>query len=80
MGKAAGWRAFIFLCACAAALNARAQDSDFSKVRTIDMIVGSEAGSGYDAYARLVAAHLPRQLPGRPNILVKQMVGAMRAR
>lgn len=76
MGKAAGWRAFVFLCACASSLGARAQESDFYKGRTIDMFVGSEAGSGYDAYARLVAAYLPKQIPGRPNILVKQMVGA----
>ncbi|MDB5641351.1 MAG: uncharacterized protein JWN07_668 [Hyphomicrobiales bacterium] len=78
MGKAAGWRAFAFSCAWAAALScAQAQAPDaFYKGRTIDMIVGSEAGSGYDAYARLVAAHLGKQIPGRPNILVKQMVGA----
>ncbi len=48
----------------------------FYKGKIIDMMVGSEAGSGYDAYARLVAAHLGKQIPGRPNIVVKQMIGA----
>lgn len=78
MGKAACWRAFALLGACAIAFSrAHAQEPDaFYKGRTIDMFVGSEAGSGYDAYARLVAAHLPKQISGRPNILVKQMVGA----
>jgi tripartite-type tricarboxylate transporter receptor subunit TctC len=78
MGRAASWRAIAVLGACASAFSgAQAQDPDaFYKGRTIDMIVGSEAGSGYDAYARLVAAHLGKQLPGRPNILVKQMIGA----
>ncbi|MDB5651897.1 MAG: uncharacterized protein JWL62_3417, partial [Hyphomicrobiales bacterium] len=51
-------------------------DETFFTGRTIEMFVGSEAGSGYDAYARLVAAHLPRHIPGRPNVVVKQMVGA----
>jgi len=78
MGRAAGWRAFAMLGACVSTLSgAQAQDPDaFYKGRTIDMIVGSEAGSGYDAYARLVAAYLGKQIPGRPGILVKQMVGA----
>jgi hypothetical protein len=78
MARSAGWRAIAVLGACASAFSgAQAQDPDaFYKGRTIDMIVGSEAGSGYDAYARLVAAHLGKQIPGRPNILVKQMIGA----
>ena len=78
MGRAAGWRAFAMLGACVSALSgAQAQDPDaFYQGRTIDMIVGSEAGSGYDAYARLVAAYLGKQIPGRPGILVKQMIGA----
>jgi hypothetical protein len=61
-----------------AAVNAgQAQSPEaFYKGKTIDMLVGSEAGSGYDAYARLVANHYGKQIPGRPNIIVKQMVGA----
>jgi tripartite-type tricarboxylate transporter receptor subunit TctC len=48
----------------------------FYKGKTIDMMVGSEAGSGYDAYARLVANHFNKHIPGRPAIVVKQMIGA----
>ncbi len=78
MGTAAVRRAFAWIAVCSALMGAaQAQEPDaFYKGRTLDMFVGSEAGSGYDAYARLVAAHLPKQIPGRPHILVKQMVGA----
>ena len=48
----------------------------FYKGRTIEMLVGSEVGSGYDAYARLVANHFGKHIPGRPGFIVKQMVGA----
>ncbi len=47
---------------------------DFYKGKTVTIVV-SAAGS-YDAYARLIARHLPRYLPGQPTVVVKQMVGA----
>jgi tripartite-type tricarboxylate transporter receptor subunit TctC len=36
---------------------------------------GSAVGGGYDAYARLVARHLPARLPGKPSIVVQNMPG-----
>jgi tripartite-type tricarboxylate transporter receptor subunit TctC len=42
----------------------------------VSLIVGTGAGGGYDAYARLVSMHLGRFLPGNPNIIVKNMAGA----
>ena len=48
----------------------------FYKGKTIDMMVGSEAGSGYDAYARLVANHMGKHIPGNPNVVPKNMEGA----
>ena len=66
----------LFLCLMGAA-SAQAQSVEsFYKGRTIEMLVGSEVGSGYDAYARLVAVHFGKHIPGRPNVIVKQMVGA----
>jgi tripartite-type tricarboxylate transporter receptor subunit TctC len=40
------------------------------------MIVGGGPGGGYDIYARSVARHLARHIPGQPNIVVKNMPGA----
>jgi len=40
------------------------------------LLVGSNPGGGYDTYARLVAAHLPKHLPNSPSIIVQNMPGA----
>ena len=56
---------------------ARAQTPNtFYANKTIDMLVGSEPGTGYDLYARLIAKYLPRHIAGNPRIAVKQMMGA----
>ena len=58
--------------------SALAQDSvaQFYKGRQITVIVGSSAGGGYDIYARLLARHLPKHLPGNPGAVVTNMPGA----
>src|SRR5262245_29956627 len=57
---------------------ALAQDSvaSFYKGRQITIVVGSSAGGGYDIYARLLARHLPKRMPGNPSVLVSNMPGA----
>jgi tripartite-type tricarboxylate transporter receptor subunit TctC len=40
------------------------------------VIVGSSAGGGYDIYARLLARHMPRHIPGNPAMVVTNMAGA----
>ncbi|MGE5537035.1 MAG: Bug family tripartite tricarboxylate transporter substrate binding protein [Gemmatimonas sp.] len=49
---------------------------DFYKSKTLKVIVGYGPGGGFDAYARLLADHLPRQLPGKPTAIVQHMPGA----
>ena len=62
----------------------RAADSaaDFFTGKVITITVGVAPGGGYDLYARLVAEHLGRHIPGRPNITVVNMPGGggLRAR
>ena len=50
--------------------------ADFYKGRTITLIVGYGPGGGYDLYARLMARHLGRHIPGNPTIVVQNMPGA----
>jgi len=50
--------------------------ADFYKGRTITLIVGYGPGGGYDLYARLMARHLGRHIPGNPTIVVRNMPGA----
>jgi tripartite-type tricarboxylate transporter receptor subunit TctC len=61
-----------------AATPAGAQESvaNFYRGRTIQMIVGSSAGGGYDLYARLAARYMGKYIPGSPNIVVSNMAGA----
>src|SRR5829696_8689348 len=66
-------------CGVLAASTAFAQDpvADFyKKNNTIRLLVGSEAGGGYDAYARLLARHISKFIPGNPTIVVQNMPGA----
>jgi tripartite-type tricarboxylate transporter receptor subunit TctC len=50
--------------------------SDFYAGKTLELIVGGGPGGGYDIYARTVARHMSRHIPGNPVIVVKNMPGA----
>jgi tripartite-type tricarboxylate transporter receptor subunit TctC len=52
-----------------------AQES-FYKGKTVNIIVGYSAGGGYDQYARLIARHFGRHLPGNPTVIVQNIPGA----
>jgi tripartite-type tricarboxylate transporter receptor subunit TctC len=53
-----------------------AKAADFYAGRTIDFLVGADAGGGYDIYARAVARHWSKYIPGHPTIVVRNMPGA----
>jgi tripartite-type tricarboxylate transporter receptor subunit TctC len=61
--------------AIAAAADAQSA-SDVYKGKQINIIIGSAAGGGYDAYGRLVARHLSKHVPGNPTIIAQNMPGA----
>jgi len=44
--------------------------------KSLRMIIPSGAGGGYDAYARVLAAHIADHLPGKPTIVNQNMPGA----
>jgi tripartite-type tricarboxylate transporter receptor subunit TctC len=48
----------------------------FYKGKTISIVVGTKAGDVYDLYARFLAYHMPKYIPGSPNIIVQNMPGA----
>jgi tripartite-type tricarboxylate transporter receptor subunit TctC len=50
--------------------------ADFYKGRQINLIVGYGPGGGYDVYARLLARHFGRFVPGAPTVVVQNMPGA----
>src|SRR5262249_17574811 len=55
---------------------AQAAPSPFYKGKTVHVIVGFTPGGGYDLYARVLARHIGRHLPGEPNVIVENMPGA----
>jgi tripartite-type tricarboxylate transporter receptor subunit TctC len=44
--------------------------------KRIQMVVGWDVGGGYDIYARLLARHLGKHIPGNPMIVPQNMPGA----
>jgi tripartite-type tricarboxylate transporter receptor subunit TctC len=56
---------------------ARSQPAaDFSGGRPVSLLIGTTAGGGYDLYARTLARHLSRHLPGQPALVPRNMPGA----
>jgi tripartite-type tricarboxylate transporter receptor subunit TctC len=62
----------MFTWLAAAPVNA----ADFYAGKTIDFIIGGDVRGGYDIYARVVARHLNRFIPGSPTIVPKNQPGA----
>src|SRR6476620_478145 len=46
-----------------------ASDQELYKGRTVQVIVGFSAGGGYGLYARVLARHLGKHLPGNPSVV-----------
>ena len=66
------------VCLAIAGAPARAEtQADFFRGKTIRLVNGGAAGSGYDLYSRMLARHMPNHVPGKPtSMIVKNMVGA----
>jgi tripartite-type tricarboxylate transporter receptor subunit TctC len=60
------------------AVPAAAQSSveTFYKGRTVELVVGTLPGGGYDLYGRLIARYLGKHIPGAPTVIVRNMPGA----
>ena len=67
---------FVLLLAVLSSHTAAAAQDIFYKGRTLTLLVGFSPGGGYDLYARVLARHMGRHLPGNPNIVTQNMPGA----
>src|SRR2546428_11390096 len=47
--------------------------ANFYQGKTVTIISGTTAGSAYNTYARLIAQHLGKHVPGNPNFIVQNM-------
>jgi tripartite-type tricarboxylate transporter receptor subunit TctC len=73
-------RRYAAIIACWALLPAAAAHAqtvvDFYRGKQITLVTSASVGGGYDQYARLLARHMQRHIPGEPAIIVQNMVGA----
>ena len=54
---------------------AHADSNEFFKEKTVRLLVGTSAGGAMDEWARFIAPHLSRNIPGTPDIVVQNMPG-----
>lgn len=66
---------FIALAVALSSPPAHAQQPDLAG-RTVNLLIGFGPGSGYDTWGRLIARHIGKHLPGKPNVVPQNMPGA----
>lgn len=54
---------------------AQAPATNYYAGKTVYMIIGFGAGGGYDLWARTVARHIGKHLPGNPTVVSQNMQG-----
>ena len=74
----AGWLAALAAVAGALAPAVAQGDAvaDFYRGRTVNILLGTGPGATYDLYARVLATHMGRHIPGQPAMTVQYMPGA----
>src|ERR1044072_1849135 len=59
------------------AVAAQAQSvEEFYKGKSVTLAIGFSVGGGYDLYARHLARHIGKHIPGNPTIVPQNMAGA----
>ncbi|MGH7816516.1 MAG: Bug family tripartite tricarboxylate transporter substrate binding protein [Candidatus Binatia bacterium] len=56
--------------------NGLASNHESYRGKTIRLVVGYAPGGGYDFYARTIARHMGKHIPGNPAFIVENMPGA----
>jgi tripartite-type tricarboxylate transporter receptor subunit TctC len=66
----------VFVVAGLAGTGYGAGTDEFYRGKSVRIVVGFSAGGGFDTYARAIARHLSKYIPGNPNVVVENMTGA----
>jgi tripartite-type tricarboxylate transporter receptor subunit TctC len=67
---------YLFAALLVRAAAAGAQEQPFYQGQSVKIIVGFTSGGFYDRWSRLLARHVPKYLPGNPEMIVQNMPGA----
>jgi tripartite-type tricarboxylate transporter receptor subunit TctC len=71
------WRSLVAAILAALPLAAHAQTpAEFYRGKTVELNIGYSVGGGYDIYARLIARHMGKHIPGNPKVVPRNMEGA----
>lgn len=73
--RSSPWRGIALIAALVFAA-APAMAQEFYRGKTIDFVIGSAPGGGYDIYARVLARHMAKHITGNPDIIARNMPGA----
>ena len=65
-----------FLASAMIAPQAQTTTADFYRGKTINFIIGYGPGGGVDSASRVIVRHLPRFIPGKPDMVPQNMEGA----
>jgi tripartite-type tricarboxylate transporter receptor subunit TctC len=72
-------RRTVLIAACAGVTSAASAVAsaaqDFYAGKTLTILAGFQAGSGYDTYMRSLARHIAKHIPGNPTIVPSNMTG-----
>jgi tripartite-type tricarboxylate transporter receptor subunit TctC len=72
-------RVFFLIFAASASLydaSVSFAQANFYEGKTVRIVVGLAPGGGYDVYARTIARHMGKHIPGHPTLVVENMTGA----
>jgi len=50
--------------------------AEFYRGKNVEIYIGYSVGGGYDLYARMLARHIGKHIPGNPTVVAKNMEGA----
>jgi tripartite-type tricarboxylate transporter receptor subunit TctC len=69
------WLCLVAICIAGEAA-ANESVADFYRGKTLSIVVGHEAGTGFDFFGRTLSRHITRHMPGNPNAVPQNMPGA----
>src|SRR5690349_18736518 len=78
-GRIRRWLCLLpILVACDASAQPAAEQSaaDFYRGKSLSIVVGHEAGTGFDFFGRTLSRHITRHLAGNPAAVPQNMPGA----
>src|SRR5215207_9355512 len=70
-----GWKLATVLLAALPMAAAAETPAEFYKGKQVSLYIGYSVGGGYDLYARMLARHMSKHIPGNPTIIPRNMEG-----